>query len=234
MPDLTAKKQQSVARLTGFALLGSIVIGILTSIFVSKGIDINLSADVAGTAENMLQAETRLRAKAYIALVFFGLDVLILTGLYYILRDDGPLLSTWSLFLGIGGAILTLLGAVYAMNVAHLGGNDAYQTLANADQRHLLAGLQATSDYTSFHLALLLSTAAKAGFFLLFLRSGLIPVLIAGWGVFASIFVVTMIVARDFIPALGHNGVTMSFMLSNLVAIVALGLYLSIKGIRPI
>ena len=232
MTELSPAKQQRLARLTGWTLIGTIILGILTSIFIAKGIDINLSADVVETSENMLAAESRLRAKAYIALLFFGLDIFVLTGLYFILKKDGPILSMWSFILGLGGAILTLLGAVYAMNAAHIGGNDAYQALASAEQRHLLAGLQATSDYTSFHLALLLSTSAKAGFFLIFLRSGMIPAFISGWGVFASVFVVTMIIARDFIPVLGNNYVTFAFMLSNLLAIVSLGLYLGIKGTR--
>ena len=96
----------------------------------------------------------------------------------------------------------------------------------------MLAGIQATSDYTSFHLSLVISCVAQAGFFFLFLRAGLIPRLISGWGVFASLLVSTVVVARDFIPALGNSGLTMAFMLGNLVALLSLSLYLGIKGVR--
>ena len=71
-----------------------------------------------------------------------------------------------------------------------------------------------------------------AGFFLLFLKSALIPRLIAGWGLFASLFVGVTIVARDFIPLLGDGAITAAFMISNLVAIIATGIYLSIYGVR--
>jgi len=118
------------------------------------------------------------------------------------------------------------------MNAALIASNDAFKGLADESGRLMLSGLQATSDYTSFHLSLVLSSAAMAGFFYLFLKSGFIPKLIAGWGVFASLFVVVTIVARDFIPVLGHNSITAAFMLCNLIAMVATGLYLGIKGVR--
>lgn len=77
-----------------------------------------------------------------------------------------------------------LLGAMFAMNAAEFASDPAYTTMVNEAQRLMLAGLQATSDYTSFHLGLIISSAANAGFFYLFIKSGLIPKLIAGWGLF--------------------------------------------------
>jgi hypothetical protein len=128
--------------------------------------------------------------------------------------------------------VFGVFGIVTAMNVAHLAGVDAYQSLATGEERLLLAGLQATTDYTSFHLSLILSSAANVGFFILFLRSGGLPKIIAGWGVFASLFVVAVLVLRDFIPVLGGDVVTAAFMISNLTALIALGVYLTIKGVR--
>ena len=56
-----------------------------------------------------------------------------------------------------------------------------------------------------FILGLVLSSLSKAGFAWLFWRSGLIPKLIAGWGLFAFLFVASAIVARDFIPIYGPH-----------------------------
>ena len=70
------------------------------------------------------------------------------------------------------------------------------------------------------------------GFFWLFLRSGQIPRLIAGWGVFASLFVASAIVLRDFIPAAGDFRVTAAFMVSNLIALLSASIYLAVKGVR--
>lgn len=220
---------QTLARITGFALLASIVVGILSSVFIAKGIDINLSADVLATAENMLEAEGRLRAKAYMGILMLCIQAVMIVGLYLLLRNTGQLLAGASLFIGVVAAVLSLLGSVFAMNAAEFASNAAYNL---SDDQLMLASLQATSDYTSFHLGLVISSLSMAGFFYLFLRSKLIPKPIAGWGVFASLFVATSIVLRDFIPAIGHNVVTAAFMLSNLIALILLGAYLAFKGVR--
>ena len=79
------------ARITGWSMIAVLAIGMASSFLISHGIDINLSADVIGTSENMLAAEMRLRAKAYLALFMFALDILILVGLFYVLaqRESG-------------------------------------------------------------------------------------------------------------------------------------------------
>jgi hypothetical protein len=153
-------------------------------------------------------------------------------GLFLMLQSHGRLLASTSLVISLAAAVLSLLGAVFAMNVAELASAPAYASITDDAQRLMLAGMQATSDYTSFHLSLVISSVANAGFFYLFLRSGLIPVVIAAWGVFASLLVAVVIVARDFIPALGQPGITISFMVANLIALISLSLYLGIKGVR--
>lgn len=229
---LTHSEKVSTARIAGAALLATIIIGILSAMTVSAGIDINLSADVEATARAMLAAETQLHAKSYVALLIIGLNLVFLFSIYRLLRNAGPLLAGWSVGVGLVSVAFGLFGVVAAMNAAELAGTAAYQTLANGEQRLLLAGLQATTDYTSFHLSLVMSSAANAAIFILFLRSGDVPKIIAGWGLFASLFVVTALVTRDFIPVIGDDKVTLAFMVSNLLALVATGLYLAIRGVR--
>ena len=98
--------------------------------------------------------------------------------------------------------------------------------------RALLVGALA-GDYTSFHLGLVVNACAKAGFFALFVRTRRIAAPIAWWGLIASLYVAIAIVGRDFIAALGRDAVTVGFMVGNLVAHVALGLYLVTRGVRP-
>ena len=232
MQSMESLNPQTLGRWVGWSMVATLVIGFSSAFLIADGIDINLSADVKATAQNMLEAELRLRAKAYIAALTFALDGLVGIGLFLLLRRSGQLLSAWCLLVSIAAAILSLLGAIFALNAAEIAGDPAYQNIANETQRLMLAGLQATSDYTSFHLGLVLSSFAMAGFFFLFLKSALIPRLIAGWGLFASLFVGVTIVARDFIPILGQEAVTAAFMISNLVGIIATSIYLSIYGVR--
>jgi len=232
MHDLELTESLALARRVGLAWLATLLIGILSTVLFGKGVDINLSADVEAVATAMLHAETRLRALAYAALLVFALDLLVSIGLFLLLRSVGPLLAAWSLAGRITAGLLSVLGAVFLMNSAEIASRPAYTVLADNADRLLLNGLQATSNYTSFHLSIVLSSAALAGFFWLFLRSGRIPKLIAGWGLFASLFVAITIVLRDFIPALGHIAITMAFMLSNLIALFSTSIYLAARGVR--
>ena len=226
--------QQILARRLGWTILASIVLGILSAMFISKGININMSADVIATAENMLQSTLMLKAKAYMGAFLFTLEALVSVGLFLLLRKYGPLVAGWSLLVGFGASVLMLLGSVSAMIAAQIASNEAYNILTDEAGRQMLAGLQATLDYTSFHLGLVLSSASSAGFFYLLLKSDLIPKIISVWGVFASLFVTFTIIARDFIPVLGHDIITMAFILSNLIAHVLLGVYLAIRGVRKV
>jgi hypothetical protein len=223
---------QGLSRYVGWSIIGSIVVGVIAAISISSGIDINLSADITKTSENMLGAETRLRGKAYLALFSFMLQVFISVGFFLILRKSGLVLATWSFLIGVSAAMVGLLGAVYAMNASQIAGNSAFDIIGDGTQRLMLTSLQVISDYTSFHLSLVLSSAANAGFFFLFYKSGLIPKLISAWGIFASLLVVAALVGRDFIPMLGHDSITAAFMVSNLIALIALGLYLGIRGVN--
>lgn len=232
MHDLEVIEPVVLARRVGLAWLATLLVGIMATVLWGQGIDINLSADVEAVAVAMLDAETRLRALAYVALLIFALDLLVSLGLFLLLKSAGPLLAAWSLAARIMAGLLSVLGAVFLMNSAEIASRPAYTVLADSADRLLLNGLQATSNYTSFHLSIVLSSAALAGFFWLFLKSGQIPKLIAVWGLFASLFVASTIVLRDFIPAMGHITITMAFMLSNLIALFSTSIYLAAKGVR--
>lgn len=224
--------ERGLARGVGLAWLATLIIGILGAVFLSQGIDINLSANVEAVAVAMLDAELRLRALAYVSLLIFALDLIVTLGLFRLLRSSGWLLAAWSLTARLIAGLLSLLGAVFLMNSAEIASRPAYTVIADSADRLLLNALQATSNYTSFHLSLVLSSTALAGFYWLFLRSGRIPRPIAVWGLCASLFVAGAIVLRDFIPALGHSTVTLAFMLSNLIALFSTSIYLATRGVR--
>lgn len=110
MLDTEYLDSQRWAQYAGWALLGTIIIGIFAAFFISQGIDINMSADVAATAENMLDAELRLRAKAYIALLIFSLEAVVSVGFFMLLRKFGPLLAAWSLFVSLSASATHVVG----------------------------------------------------------------------------------------------------------------------------
>lgn len=221
-----------LARLTGTLILLQIGLGIFASQTFAAGININLSADVAVTAPEMLQREQDGRLRAYFILLNFGISAFIALGQFLVLKREHIALTGWSLAMALGAAGLSLLGGVAAMNVAELSANATYAGSELSPYRLPFASLQATGDYTSFHMAFVAGSLANAGFFVAFWLSRRIPVPIAIWGLLASLFVATAIVGRDFLPMLRQDFVTIAFMGCNLLALVATGLYLAVKGVR--
>ena len=163
MHDSEAIESVVLARRVGQAWLATLLVGIVATVLFGQGIDINLSADVEAVAEAMLDAESRLRALAYLTLLIFALDLLVSLGLFLLLKPAGPLLAAWSLAARIMAGLLSVLGAVFLMNSAEIASRPAYTVLADRADRLLLNGLQATSNYTSSHLSIVLSSAALAG-----------------------------------------------------------------------
>ena len=149
---------QGLSRTLGWSLIAVIVIGIAASMTVSSGIDINLSANITKTSENMLTAEHRLRAKAYVALLLFALEVFISIALFLVLRGYGLVLATWSFMLSISANMIILLSAIYTMNAALIAGNSAFDVIGGGTQRLAFTSLQVAADYTSFHLSLVIGS----------------------------------------------------------------------------
>jgi hypothetical protein len=228
-PKQTLIDMQAGARLTGVGFLALIAVGALSVFIPGAALDVNLSGNVSGAAEAMLANEPAARLRAYLGLLTFAVDALVCAGLALLLFRAAPLIASWSLLVAFGAAVLGLFGPITALNVAEFASaGDGAATGEFA----LSSRVQLTTEYTSFHLALVLSSVAKAGFFVAFIRGNLIPLWIASWGVFASVFVAAAIVGRDFIPALGADIITNAFLLCNLVAMVLVGGYLLLRGVK--
>lgn len=221
-----------LARLTGAFILLQIGLGILASQTFAAGININLSADLTATPIEMLERQQDVRLRAYSALLSFAISAFVALGQLLILKREHLALTGWALAMALGAAGLSLLGGVAAMNVAELSSDVAYTSARLSEFRLPFATILASSDYTSFHMALVAGSLANAGFYLAFWGSRRIPAAIAIWGLCASLFVATAIVGRDFAPLLRQDAVTIAFMSANLLGLVATGLYLAIKGVR--
>lgn len=220
------------ARMTGWALLAQTATGMLAAVTIAKGIDINLSGDVQATASSMLEREADGRLRGHLAVLSYTLAAFSAVGQFLIIGRQYLVLTAWALALALGAASLSLFGGVVAMNGAELASNAGIRELTLQDERIAFAAIQAITNYTSFHMALALGSLANTAFFAAFLKSGRIPMPIAAWGLFASAFVAAAVVLRDFVPALANDGVTAAFLGSNLIALIATGVYLAAKGVR--
>ncbi|QYJ06292.1 DUF4386 family protein [Qipengyuania flava] len=217
----------STSRWTGAALLAGVVLGIVNAVSVSPGIDINLSGDFRATAEAMLQSPDRLQARGWMLMAIFACQAASLSGFYLLTRNRSPLPAIWALLAGLVAAKFSLSASVNAFAAGKLASGVLAPDSASAH-----AVMETVANHSSFHLALVLSSLASAVFYGVFLRFRLLPPLLAGFGLFASLFVSATIVGRDFVAVLGHDAFTAAIMGANLIAIVATGLYLIVKGVR--
>lgn len=211
------------ARPTGIALLLTILIGIASSVLIGSELNINLTGDPARTSAAMATAGDALYAKAWLSALVGALELFAFVGLYLIVREHQRLIAGWGLAMGVLGVALASLGALATLNAAYVFDRPG---LLPAPARETVLVQTLVTDYVAFHYALVLNAAAKLAIFWLLLKSRLVPAMIAGWGVFATLFVISMLVGRQFIDALGDNAISMAFILGNLVAHLALGVYL--------
>lgn len=226
----TAK--EPVARITGVALVLAIAIGIAGSVLTGSDININLTADAATTIEHMMDAGSRLYAKAYISVGIALLDILVAAGLFLLLFQHGRILALASFATAILGTIIVVSGALDVLNIANLLTSTRLAATSDTQHLHTLLVGHVVGDYTSFHLALVINSLAKAGYFWLFLRSRVVPTALAAFGLAATCFVAFAIVGREFLELLSHNAITIAFIVGNLAAHLALGLYLMVRGER--
>ena len=217
----------STSRWTGAALLAGVVLGILNALNVSPGIDINLSGDFRATAEAMLQSPDRLQARGWMLMAIFACQAASLSGFYLLTRERSPFPALWALLAGLVAATFSLSASVNAFAAAKLA--SGVLPIEGA-QAH--AVMETVANHSSFHLALVLSSLAGAVFYGVFLRFRLLPPILAGFGLFASLFVAAVIVGRDFVSALGQDAFAAAIMGANLIAIVATGFYLIVKGVQ--
>lgn len=218
---------ESVSRWTGAALLAGVALGIANAMVVSPGIDINLSGDFGATAQAMMESPERLKARGWWLAAIFACQIVSLAGFYLLTRKGFEFAALWALLAGLVAASFSLTAAVNAFAAAKLA-----QGILSPEGALPHTVMEAVSNHSSFHLALVLSSLANTVFYALFLRSRRLPTPLAGFGLFASLFVATAIVGRDFLPALSDGAVTGAFMASNLIAIVATAGYLIVKGVR--
>lgn len=221
-----------VARATGAALLLIIAIGITASVFVADGININLNPDTQETLAAMRANLDGVYGRVHITTALTVLEVLVAAGLYRLVRERAPLVGLLSLLTSLLAAVMSLVAIASSLAIANTLASDSLGNTLDAAQLEPVLATFTITEYSAFHIGVVLNATGKAGFFWLLARARLIAAPIAWWGFAASLYIVAIMVGRDFIDALGSGAITVSFMLGNLVALVTLGAYLCFRGVR--
>lgn len=157
------------------------------------------------------------------------MTILLAVGLYVTVRPVDANLALTALLFRIVETATGAVGAVSAYTTLQV-----YLTVnhSNAlDASQLATLVDVTSGASGLYVAAIFFCVGSTIFFYLFLRSGYIPKILAGWGVFASVvyliaFVVSLIAPQASSLSVGIGSIPI------LIAELSTGLWLLIRGIR--
>lgn len=214
------------ARVTGLAILGTIVLGLLSAWIGSDGTDPNQTGDIVAAAQAFGEQEGSLRARAWLGVPGTLLSLISAAGLYLLTRAVQPMLALAALLASATAATIGAIGVTSALVAAIL--VDRQGGGADPGALQALAAL----DYAAFHLALVLGALGSLAYFSLLYRAKLVAQIIAVLGIAASAAVAVIVGVRDFVPVLGHDTLTIAMLAANFLATVSLGFYLALKGAR--
>ena len=189
------------------------------------------SGNFLDTAHSVAASETLYRMGLLCGLVGTMSTILLAIGLYITLKPvDGNLAMIALLFRlaesVIGGVVIVLGFATLQIYL------DANQTAASdANQLSTLANLISRTAAVGINISVVFFSVGSATFMYLFLRSGYIPLILATWGLLASLLCMIAFVASLLIPQsaellTGIGGVPIG------IAEPIIGAWLLIRGIR--
>lgn len=173
------------ARLAGAMYLLTVALALFGELFVRSRLLVGESA--AQTAANLLQSNTLYRWGLATDLLTFVGVVVLAWALFQLLRGiDSRLAMLALLFRGVElGVHFTAIGlGMVAMSL--LGGGEYTQGFSAA-QLHGLVGMAIRAQMSVLGIGFIPLGLGSAVFAWLLLRSGFVPRLVAGWGVFASL-----------------------------------------------
>ena len=229
MNDMTIDRDQQIAA----KVIGSIyLIAMATSMFSELYLrgPLMVAGDAAQTAANITASLSLFRLSTVIHLLTFATDAVLAIAFYVVLkkvnRNVALAGTAWRL---VDCAILAviLLGDFAVM--ALLSGDSSLSAF-NSQQLQALVRLCLNVEGAGFQIGFVFLGLGSTAFSILWLKSGYVPRVIAGWGIFASLVLAFGTVAILLFPALGVVG--LSYMAPMFFYEVGLGLWLLIKGLR--
>lgn len=221
--------QRTAARIVGAILLVAMAVAMFAE-FVGLGA-IEISDDAAVTARSILASEQLVRIAAVAHLLCFVGDVAIAAALYVVLRPVNQGLAAFGAFLRVTDGVVLAMSTVALFAVLRLLGGAPYLQSFGAEQLQSLARLLLGVRADAMSLGWVFLGLGQAVFAWLWLKSGYIPKLLAGWGIFASLLLALTPLALMVAPGL-RGVVGIAYMAPMFFYEVPLGIWLLVKGLR--
>jgi hypothetical protein len=220
--------QRKAAKVVGLAYLGALAPAVFSEFYV-RG---RLIADTAAqTALNIQSHERLFRLGLASNLAVFALDVALIVSLFVVLRPVNRLLALLAMSWGLVETATLVVAALSDFNVLRILSGAPYLSAFEADRLHALAALSIGAHGAAYGVGLILAGLRSTAFCYLWLRSGLVPKALAGFGIVASFLMgasaFSLIVFPELariVPVGVYGGPIFLFELS-------MGLWLVLKGL---
>lgn len=227
--DLDVPLQLKAARLAGLLFLIAMATGLFAEFYVRFPSTLIVSGDALKTTNNIIAHERLFRIGIANNIVTFAIDVILIWALYLLLKRVNRSLALLAVFFRL---IETTLACFAIINsyVAMQFINDSPTKLFDLNQIQFLSLLHSIYALTFVIVAVFLGLGSIL-FNYLFYKSGYIPKILAGWGIFASLLLLTSQFAIIVFPAVENKIIPACY---GPIALdeIALGVWLLFKGAK--
>jgi len=227
--DLDVPLQLKAARLAGLLFLIAMATGLFAEFYVRFPSTLVVNGDALKTTNNIIAHERLFRIGIANNIVTFAIDVVLIWALYLLLKRVNRSLALLAVFFRL---IETTLACFAIINsyVAMQFINDSPTKLFDLNQIQFLSLLHSIYALTFVIVAVFLGLGSTL-FNYLFYKSGYIPKILAGWGIFASLLLLTSQFAIIVFPAVENKIIPACY---GPIALdeIALGVWLLFKGAK--
>ena len=224
----TITSQYKAARLAGLLYLIAMVTGLFAEFYVRFPSTLIVSGQTAKTASNIIANERLYRIGIANNIITFAIDVALIWALYVLLRPVNRNLALLAVFFRL---VETTMACVAIINyyVAMQFVSDADHLKAfDSNQIQALSILHDTYALTFIVVAIFLGLGSTIFNYLLF-KSGYIPKVLAVWGIFSSLVLLTSQFAIVIFPEVEQTIIPACYG-PIVIDEIALGFWLLFKG----
>lgn len=221
--------QHAAAKLVGFLYVLQMAVAIFGDSFVRGRMIVR--GDAVQTAANIAASERLFRFSLVTDLVVYATVILLVWGLYMILKPvnrDIALLALFLRLVEIAILAVTILGAFATLTFL---GGAAYLRPFDTGQLQALTYASLRVYGAGFSIGFVFLGLGSAVFSYLWWKSRYIPRVLAAWGIFSSLVLSLVTLVVIVYPALGA-AIGLTYMVPMFFYEVGLGLWLIIKGLH--
>jgi hypothetical protein len=178
------------AKIAGFFYLVVIIIGVLNGTFIDS--EIIIPANNEATVKNIIANDFLFRTGILSTLILYAGVVILSWALYILLKKVNENLALLALLLRLSEAILGAALVLISFIVLFLLNKEVYSPMNDTKQLYALVEVFLNVRTAGLDIVLLFVGLGGALFCYLFLRSGIVPVILAIWGIFTYVSMILL------------------------------------------